>query len=147
MAGDFFPYQGGRVQTNQSILNQFSNTPDLEDLLARKSKTISIQEIIESYCLELRKILELAYLEQVIHGLLQLESKLTAVIDENEIIDHDDLAPSLSALYQRLTPLFLRSMLETMPEENEVEDIRKGWLEGLRIAIEEELYIWQEKIN
>ena len=45
-----------------------------------------------------------------------------------------------------LSPILLRAVLESDLARDNSDDLIKGWLEALRIALEEEFYIWQEKL-
>ena len=64
--------------------------------------------------------------------------------------------PNLDDFYRILSPVLLRSVSQTLDSlshdekinlnANGEESLLKGWLESLRIAIEEEIHIWQEKL-
>jgi len=55
--------------------------------------------------------------------------------------------PAFKDFYLHLAPTMLRVFLET-PEYKDAEnkDSGKIWKEALRVALEEELYIWKNKL-
>lgn len=79
---------------------------------------------------------------------LEKLKKLLTLEDLGEIIDEllelEEL-PSQKDFFQHLSPLLLRATRENLKSSGSRELLLKGWKEALRVAIEEEVYIWQEK--
>lgn len=108
--------------------------------------------ILHYFCNDLRKILENDDLQKMIRELNQLDQLLVHLREED--INSD--APNLDEFFRILSPVLLRSIDESLNtlsinKESEAQEegensLLKGWLESIRIAIEEEIHIWQEKI-
>lgn len=118
----------------------------LNDCLLDKWKFINEDQIKKAYCHDLTKAIEQETIKQIIQKIFEIESNLKQL---NEKIEDDEniKIPHLEEFYKNLTPVFLRSLLE-MPEKtsNESDEIFKGWIEALRIAVEEEIYFTKENL-
>ena len=108
--------------------------------------------LLHYFCNDLRKILETEDLQKMIRKLNQLDQLLNHLREED--INSD--TPNLDDFFRILSPVLLRSIDESLntlsinkdqdsTEEGE-NSLLKGWLESIRIATEEEIHIWQEKI-
>ena len=98
--------------------------------------------IYNSYALELESILKNQNIESLIKELFLLENKLEK-LKKVSPIDYD--IPKFEEFWKNLSKTILLSLWESLENEEESQEIIKGWYESLRISIEAELYNVQEK--
>ena len=125
-------------ETNSSLIELFQS---------KEIYSSSYERIVLSFCEELKKILEIKSVKDISVRVFELDHTLSVLYSEwsDELVSKDEL-PHLTNLYMTLSPLFLQTVLENSENENAVDGVYKGWLEAIRISLEEEIYIWQEKI-
>ena len=115
-----------------------------EDILTSSGRH-SYLEIVESFCVEIKRILATGDLSELIEGIFALENTLEALASDPRY-EGDEL-PHLGDFYQHLSPLLLRLVVESQREGGDEESILQSWPEALRVSLEEEVYLWQEKIQ
>lgn len=103
---------------------------------------MSDENVINAYCFDLKKILEIQDLNSMIDNLFELEDALNAINAQYEF-HFLPQGPTLDRMYLHLSPLLLQSL--TNQEENDLKNER--WREILRVAIEAELYHWKNIIE
>lgn len=140
-------FNSKNIKINESYLsNSFHNHKyKIEDLLSGVIPVSFIdQEVLNAtFSLEIEEILQLETLYTISRAIINLESKLNKI---KNILSVDLEIPHFDNFYYSLSPVFLQTFVETK-ELFEVEELQGHWLEGIKIALEEELTIWQEKIE
>jgi hypothetical protein len=111
----------------------------LKDLVKIDGKPTG-EEVENAFCNDLREILSLEDPSQIIDGILGLESDLKNMNSETLY---------LNVFYKNFSDLVLRmlkgDLTILMGEKNDTKTI-DAFKEGMRIALEEELYTQQDKI-
>jgi len=119
----------------------------LKDILSIDSEfpIIDLEEhtLVQAYVNELKDLLELTSPQYMIRVIFNIENNLKSIATQFDL--HFEI-PNLDHCYKKLSPLFLRTMSDAFEVEKTPEVLMGEWLEVFRIAIEEEYYIWQEKI-
>lgn len=130
-----------RTKVNKSILSLDDQT--LEEIVKRvKSGLVVTQKDIEmAYCNDLKNCLFFSSLKLLLENLFYIEHYLEILKEE-----YEGRVPDLLALYQNLSPTILRTIWSHVSEENNSKDLLEASTEAIRIAIEEEVYDWQEKL-
>ncbi len=100
-------------------------------------------EILLRYIEDLRGLLSFNSGVEVIQGIHALEANLNKLHDRYPGLE----LPNLNDFYQELASLLLQKYWEQRTNPLSEESTDHLFLESLFIAIEEEIYIWQEKIN
>lgn len=93
--------------------------------------------LTNAFYLQLKELLAIESLDELIDGIFHLENMLASEELSGELAGEEGL-PTLEGLYRHLSPTLLRVIQEG--------GTHKGIIEGIRISIEEELYVWQDKI-
>jgi len=120
---------------NKSVISLFDYDAD-ENIVPASER-----ELIEALCNDFKEVLEIEDLSSLIHEIFKIENQISFLNDKGKNV------PDLSIFYQNLSPVLLRSLWEVLNDgEVKSEDLLSAWKEAIRIAIEEEFYIWQEKI-
>lgn len=99
-------------------------------------------ELIEAFIEDLKELLNSQSAVKVIEGLHSLEANLNKIEEQFLGIE----VPKLADFYQELSPLLLQKYWEQRKNALSEEDTDHLFLESIFIAIEEEIYIWQEKM-
>lgn len=135
------------LHVNESFLaNGFHHQEYRIDDLLRGEIPLSFldQEILNStFVLEIEEILQIENLYNISRAIINLDSKISKL---KNLISVDLELPQLQNFYFALSPVLLQTFIETK-ELNDVAELQEHWLEGIKIALEEELTIWQEKIE
>ena len=142
-------------KANQNKANQNMIDDSIILLTACDDSTISQLDnktLITYFCNDLKNILKIGDIRNIIHKLNQLDHTLIHLKEEEINLE----TPNLDDFFRTLSPVLLRSIeesldsmsmnLNTNEKRNGEESLLKGWLESIRISIEEEIHIWQEKI-
>lgn len=133
---------GNRIKrTNSAQLN--GEAMNLYELRKSGLKKVSSRIVIQAYCESLKDILLKNSLDEIIPEIFHIEQNLNFLIDE--VNESEVEYPKLDEFYKHLSPIFLQSILEHLDDHESREKVMKSWKEAIRIAIEEEIYIWQEK--
>lgn len=98
------------------------------------------QLILKSLCEEVKGCLEHEDLKSCLQAFFKIEFFLQEL--EEEISE----VPSLKEFYEVLSPTLLRVLWEGLEGDLKLEELKDRWLEALRVSLEEELYLWQEKM-
>lgn len=115
----------------------------LEDLvfLAKDSPAlINKEKVLKAFCEAIKTCLEQEDLKLCLQAFFRMEHHLQEL--ETQL---DDL-PHLREFYEILSPTLLRVLWEGLEGQLGLEELKERWLEALRVSLEEELYLWQEKI-
>jgi len=133
------------VKVNMNVLNTgIENvTYTVEELLTAiiPHNLIDHKVLTKSYVYELEELLKMNSLNKIARAIINLETKLTKL---EKLIQVDLEVPNLSNFYLSLSPVFLQSFIE-MNDLEDSENFQNHCLEAVKIAIEEELSVWQEK--
>lgn len=128
-----------KPKTRRSLLK----TKKGMDALLNEEQAPENNDIISHFIEDLKELLNFDSAADVIQGIHGIEASLNKLHDRfpgNEV-------PHLSDFYQELSPLLLQKYWELRSNPLTEESTDHLFLESLFIAIEEEIYIWQEKIN
>jgi hypothetical protein len=128
-----------RPQKRADILkleNSFEN-------LIRSSSAPEEEDILSVFTESLKKLLDLKSAVELIEGLHALEANIGRLEEKYPGVD----TPKLNDFYQELSPIVLQKYWERRKNPISEESIDDLFLESIHIAIEEEMFIWQEKIN
>ena len=120
-----------------------SELRSLGNLLEQETWNFDLDELVQAYCFELKSVLEKSTIEEMIQSLFKLEGHLEQLASKYNAFED---WPNLNEFYQHLSPVLLQSVLEVNKNEGNETPVLKGLMEGLRISLEEEIHIWQEKI-
>lgn len=104
---------------------------------------LDTEELIKSFSHELKKILQIEDPKVCLEKFFKLEDILETLEEVNQF---DEQLPSLLEFHRSFSVTALRIFWECLASD-EIATLSSRFLEAFRIAIEEELYIWQEKIN
>ena len=110
-----------------------------------KQQEVSLREFIESYCLEIRKILEIDNLDKMVKDVLEFEEKILKL--QNKFSFEGTRIPNIVNFYAHLAPLLLRSLVEydhSIDLQGQLNQIVNNEAECLKVSLENELYSWQE---
>lgn len=133
------------IKVNMNVLsnNLETNSYSVDELLNGivPVNLIDQKTIDNAFAYELEELLKLNSLYELSRAIINLEQKLNRL---EKYVQVDLMMPNLNAFYSSLSPVFLQSFVETNGNMDK-EDLQNNWLEAVRIAIEEELIIWQEK--
>ena len=108
----------------------------LRDLVNSKYAVIEERQVIEAFCNDLKKLLGQDDVHQMIRELFTVENNISLLADMGEEL------PNLGDFHKNLSPILLRALVENTSDD--FDRVLKSWKEALRIAIEEELYFWQD---
>ena len=135
-----------KVSKNSHLYNESIQYQGLEELIEfnrqRKNADISFENFASAYCSDLKNCLEQETLENLLEDFFKLESHLNSLAE----IEQEIATEALSEFYHYLSPVFLRVLKESIDGQVKGEMIMSRCLEALRVALEEELYLWQEKL-
>ncbi len=117
------------------------------DLIALGNQTtLTSEKIINALCNDLREILKKEDISSLIQGIFSIESSLHE-LKKIKSSDHDDFILDFSRLYQKLSPIILRAILEGVsPNKDCSAKCTKMIKEAIRVAVEEELYLLQDSV-
>lgn len=145
---NFENYKNLGLRLNKANYHKSLSSHDTFDLFIDSPRTpITDEDFIKIYCSELKAILNQDNIRSMAVLIFELDKKIKKIITihADDFVFLEEL-PSLESLYRALSPLFLQTFIEIFDNDCDESLVAKGWLEALRISIEEEIYIWQEKI-
>jgi hypothetical protein len=128
------------TRLNKSLLF----TEDEESLFSLKADhlhRVSNDKVIQLFCNELRSMLSIETTLELFKRVESLGFYLESLREEDP-----DKVPSLGEFFKVLSPFMMRAIIENIESDEGREALHQGFQEALRIAIEEEIHIWQEKI-
>ena len=117
---------------------------DGESLFALKPEQlhrVNSNKVIQMFCHELKDLLAIEDSLELFKRVESLEYHLETLREEDP-----EKVPSLDDFFRLLSPVLMRAVVENMETNEGREALHQGFQEALRIAIEEEIHIWQEKI-
>ena len=109
----------------------------LKDFLEHKWILNSNDELKKAFARELKVILKMENLFDLINGFFELESDLSNVLDQ---VDFEVSILNFDEFYKNLSPVLMRSLLENSKHPENAKLLLQSIKESLRIALEEELY-------
>lgn len=101
------------------------------------------ETLIKSYVHELKELLYLDSVIDLIEGINAIQATLNKIQDKYIGLE----VPSFFDFYNELSPLLLQKFWERGKNPDPNEPLDMIFLESIHIALEEEIYIWQEKIS
>ena len=101
------------------------------------------KEIYKAFLTDLKSLLELDNAVKLIEGIHAIEADLNKIEDLYPGLE----VPSFSDFYQDLSPLLLQKYWEQRKSKMSEEGTDQLFMDSIFIAIEEEIYIWQEKMS
>ncbi len=113
----------------------------LDDFLSYDKLNESL--LIKSFMGELKSLLEINDAFFLIEALFELERKLAKLQEKFE----ETLPIQLTNFFEDLSPILLQKFWERRENPVSEETIDRLFLESIHIVLEEEIYIWQEKIQ
>ncbi len=135
-----------KASKNSHLYNESLHYHGLDELIEanrhRKNIDISLESFATAYCSDLKNCLEHESLESLLEDFFRLETHLNSLAE----LEQDVATEALSEFYHYLSPVFLRVLKESIDGQVKGEMIMSRCLEALRVALEEELYLWQEKL-
>lgn len=128
-----------KPKTRRSLLKEKKGI----DVLLNEGSEFESRDVIQHFIEDLKELLQFTSAVDVIQGIHRIEASLNKLQDRFPGID----LPQWNDFYQELSPLLLQKYWEQRINPLTDESVDHLFLESLFIAIEEEIYIWQEKIN
>lgn len=113
---------------------------ELVRVLKDESGEVTSEQVVRALCEDLKSCLDHEDLKSCLQHFFKIEHYLHELEDEMEQV------PSLKEFYEVLSPTLLRVVWEGLEGEMKLEELKDRWLEALRVSLEEEFYLWQEKI-
>lgn len=123
-------------------LNQ-SQEKSLEKALSLDRSEVDQDFIIKAYINEVKKLLSFNSALELIEGIHGIQSILVKIQDKYIGFE----LPNFHEFYFELSPLLLQKYWERGKNPDLDEPVDMIFLESIHIALEEEIYIWQEKIE
>jgi hypothetical protein len=100
-------------------------------------ENFSEQKLFKALCFEFKSLLEIEKLRELAQDLVQIDHHLHLILDNSRSSSKD---LGLEGFYQNLSTLFIRMALE---EEVSSDSMKRA----IEIALEEEIYTWQERLQ
>ncbi|MAF78528.1 MAG: hypothetical protein CME60_10215 [Halobacteriovoraceae bacterium] len=113
----------------------------LEDFL-RDEKEFNLKEVIKTFIENLKELLEEDESLLLIEKISLLDGTLKKLKEQYS----DEDLPNLEDFYRDLSPVLMQKYWELNLNPPNKEAFEHLFLHSLHIALEEEIYIWQEKI-
>ncbi len=129
------------MRKNKVILKKDEDVT-LRDLLSDKKANLKSEDVKKAFCHDLKRVLEKENVVEIIQEFLNLENDLAKINQKGEA-----KVPGLDEFYKNLSPVLMRSILDAQKSSSAPEAIQKAIKEALRIALEEELYAWQNSVQ
>lgn len=97
----------------------------------------SEKSLLKALTFEFKSLLEIEALRDLVQDLIQIDHHLHLILDN---IEFSPKELGLEGFYQNLSTLFIRMALE---EEVNADSMKRS----IEIALEEEIYTWQERLQ
>ncbi len=138
------------IKKNRIAESGVTHNLALSEIDARVIAYMEPFHIFKAYIYELEGILSLESLNDVLGAIEKLDNYLKRLreLPEIQVIDDEDCLPDISQFYFDLGPLVFRKMREMVKEGIDSDSSHAfcdGLLEAVRISIEQEIAVWQEK--
>ncbi len=121
--------------------NSINQKLSLKDINLNQFSLQSTDELKRIFVTDLKNVLKHENLFQLIQAFFELENNLQVAIErlvlEDDIFNFDDF-------YKSFSPLLMRAVLENEKNPEDAEVILKSIKESLRIALEGELYRFED---
>lgn len=117
---------------------------DGESLFSLKAEhlhRVPTSKVLQLFCNELKALLAIEATLELFKRVESLEFHIESLREEDP-----DKVPNLDDFFKVLSPVLMRAIIENIESDEGREALHQGFQEALRIAIEEEIHIWQEKI-
>lgn len=101
------------------------------------------KEVVTAFLRSLKELLE----ENHSLALIEKISLLDGTLKKLQELHQEEDVPNLRDFYQDLSPILMQKYWEMNENAPNKEAFDQLFLHSLHIALEEEIYIWQEKIN
>ena len=80
-------------------------------------------------------------LKVMISGIFRIQNQLSELLEEKNM----DITLSLDDFFRQLSPLLLEVLWENANQDVDQSKLLKKLQEAIRISLEEELYLWQDR--
>jgi len=125
------------IYSNLGKKNRYCNYLQRGDVLDTDGNFDSkTNMVIKSFCERLKKLLEV--------------DDIYELIDEIFNMQHDDFNVEglyfFSIFHKELSPILLRTIIDNKDSKDNFFKTNNQLIEAIRVALEEELYYWQEKM-
>lgn len=132
--------------SNKNIKHQghgpiISSEIELENLLER---VFEQKEFLQALCNGFRSVLECNDLKNLVEAIFRLEGQLYKL---KEKYPKNSMIEDLSDFYKSLSPMLLRVIWEQAAMQEQESSLLDGLVSSLRVALEEELFYWQERLK
>ncbi len=138
-------FDHNQVKVNKEFFRESARQAHytLEDFLQDKVPHSLIEQRIfdEAYIGRLYQLLKVESIYDLAKEVLEVEKVLEKLADHLPV---DIQIPSLNVFYHQLGPVFIQLFVE-VESIKEHEKLEAEWLKAVRIALEEEIIVWQEK--
>lgn len=114
----------------------------LKDVLDHKWTLNSNEELKKMFSRELKIVLQNENLFDLINGFFELESDLHQILDQ---VEFEVSTLNFDEFYKNLSPVLMRSLLENSQDPDNASLLLQSIKESLRIALEEELYLLEDR--
>lgn len=138
---DFKEYNNlAKPKVNRSQLS--AEKPRMEKIYQKvmRNEFVSENELYASYFEEIKSCLEMDDLKNLLEKIFHLENTLDKMRDHYS----SDL-PDLGHFYRSISPSLLRGLWAYLYKDSGDIDLFESWRESVRVALEEELYQYQDK--
>ncbi len=125
-----------------SVKKQFFSDDETSLHLLLRRSHFTAEEITKAVIVSLKQLLAEGDLKSFIEQLLELESDLVLLNKRDEFVGISD---ELSDFYRGLAPMLLRVIWEQLSFNDSAPELLHELLTSLRVAVEEELFYWQQK--
>lgn len=126
----------GRKNYRTSHFQPFQEELSLLAIPSKDLDFLSEKDLALAYCNELKNILELEDIYQIIDRILALQNRVNGLLD---LRSEAEYLPNMSNFFSGLSPLLLQALWENNRMNDELDSLFKRWIEALRIALEEEI--------
>lgn len=135
---------GVMPKRTRALANDLDVSYSLVELLQRDWEPVDGKKVIKSFSNDLKRLLEIDDVYLLAREIFSIEHNLSLFID---VLESSELpVPSMDRFYKNLSPIFLRAICENAETPEDTNNVIHSWTEALRIAIEEEYYLWQETL-
>lgn len=133
-------YNHWLVKSKKKVYMDVRQDEVLDDLLGSE---IELNRLSRAYVNSLKVCLEQEDLSSLLKEFFRME-KVLKEIEENIDVEIN----ALCEFYQYLSPILLRVLQESFElTEKSEQSLKERCLEAVRVALEEEFYLWQEKLD
>lgn len=134
------------IRKNKSVGDFLPSELGLKELLSRSWGSISSTQAIQAFCADLKLILEVEDLAELVRKIFVLQQLVSQLQEVNT--DGEANWPHLDSFFRNLSPVLLQALFQHLQSVNDAGSLEMfdQWRSALRVALEEEYYLWQEKL-